>query len=128
MLCDQQGRLKPGRMLLVDTEAGEIVKDEELKHQIATLRPTGEWLQKGLVTLKDLERSYLETNGLISGSIPLIQSTEKNVSQVDKDHRMTLFGYSVENLSMLIVPMIRNRSVQQFILFYLFLFHFYCIS
>ena len=98
-------------MLLVDTEVGTIVKDEELKYQIASLRPTGQWLQKGLVTIKDLERSYLETHGLISGSIPLIQSSEKNVSRVDKDHRMTLFGYSVEDLSMLVVPMIKNRYV-----------------
>ena len=39
-----KGRLHPGRMFLVDTEAGRIVDDEELKQQIATEHPYGQWL------------------------------------------------------------------------------------
>lgn len=47
----QKGRLRPGRMLLVDTEEHQLTKDEELKLQIARLRPLKEWL-KELVSYK----------------------------------------------------------------------------
>ena len=43
---DWQGRLKPGRMLLVDTKKKMFMKDEEVKLQLANLRPTGTWLQE----------------------------------------------------------------------------------
>jgi hypothetical protein len=49
-----KGRLQPGRMLLVDTEQGRIIADDELKHSIASERPYGEWLRQNLITLKDL--------------------------------------------------------------------------
>jgi len=40
----QKGRLKPGRLLLVDTESGIFVKDELIKEQIASLRPVASWI------------------------------------------------------------------------------------
>ena len=39
-----QGRLKPGRMLLVDTVAKSITRDEDLKQQISSRRPVQQWL------------------------------------------------------------------------------------
>ena len=48
-------RLHPGKMLLVDTKAGRIVSDEELKDRYAGREPYGEWLDSNLVTLKDLK-------------------------------------------------------------------------
>lgn len=42
----QKGRLKPGRLLLVDTKAGQFIKDEVIKEQIAQLRPVASWIQK----------------------------------------------------------------------------------
>ena len=42
----QKGRLKPGRMLLVDTKEKLFIRDEELKLQIARSRPHGLWLQE----------------------------------------------------------------------------------
>ncbi|MCF0131434.1 MAG: glutamate synthase subunit alpha, partial [Pseudobutyrivibrio sp.] len=48
-------RLKPGKMLLVDTVAGRLIADEELKTAYATKQPYGEWLDKNLTHLKDLK-------------------------------------------------------------------------
>ena len=47
----EPGRLQPGRMFLVDTEAGRIVDDEELKQQIATEHPYGQWVTDNVVRL-----------------------------------------------------------------------------
>jgi glutamate synthase (ferredoxin) len=46
-----KGRLQPGRMLLVDTEAGRIIDDHELKSQLASEYPYESWLQDNLITL-----------------------------------------------------------------------------
>ena len=48
-------RLHPGKMLLVDTRKGRIIQDEELKEYYAGKEPYGEWLNGGLVELKDLK-------------------------------------------------------------------------
>ena len=48
-------RLKPGKMLLVDTVAGRLIDDDELKTAYATKQPYGEWLDKNLVHLHDLK-------------------------------------------------------------------------
>lgn len=48
-------RLHPGKMLLVDTKAGRIISDEELKERYAGREPYGEWLDSNLYTLKDLK-------------------------------------------------------------------------
>ena len=48
-------RLHPGKMLLVDTRAGKIFHDEEIKGHYAAARPYGEWLSGGLVRLEDLK-------------------------------------------------------------------------
>ncbi len=49
-----KGRLQPGRMFLVDTEAGRIVEDEEIKRQVASERPYRQWLDEHLMRLEDL--------------------------------------------------------------------------
>src|SRR5512137_3231186 len=50
----QKGRLQPGRMFLVDTKAGRIVSDDELKQRIATEQPYAAWLREQSVKLDDL--------------------------------------------------------------------------
>ncbi len=77
----QKERLHPGKMLLVDTVAGRVVDDEELKSRYADRQPYGEWLDRYLITLKDLK-------------IP-----NKKVDTYSAEMRMRLmkaFGYSYE--------------------------------
>ena len=84
-----KGRLRPGRMLLVDTKQGRIVDDDELKQQIATEHPYGEWLQENLIDLHELPAASFvhETK-----SATVIQ-------------RQRVFGYTHEDLKMLMAPM-----------------------
>ncbi|HEX2999709.1 MAG TPA: glutamate synthase subunit alpha, partial [Armatimonadota bacterium] len=49
-----KGRLEPGKMFLVDMAKGRIIGDEELKHELASAHPYGEWLQENLVTLEEV--------------------------------------------------------------------------
>ncbi len=50
----RKGRLQPGKLFLVDVEAGEIVADEEVKRGVATRKPYAEWFERGIVQLGDL--------------------------------------------------------------------------
>lgn len=85
---EKKGRLEPGRMFLVDMEAGRIVPDEEIKHQIATQQPYGEWLKENLVNLKALP--------------PVPTATIEMDSVLE---RQRLFGYTMEDQNLLIGPM-----------------------
>ena len=49
-----KNRLQPGRMFLVDTEAGRIIDDRELKQRMAARKPYAAWLKENLLTLEDL--------------------------------------------------------------------------
>lgn len=57
----EKGRLKPGKMLLVDTEAGKIFYDEELKKIIAGEYPYGEWISRNMVNLEEIETGHIVT-------------------------------------------------------------------
>ena len=51
----KKDRLRPGKMLLVDTVAGKIIDDDELKERYADKQPYGEWIDRYMVNLKDLK-------------------------------------------------------------------------
>eukprot|EP00057_Strongylocentrotus_purpuratus_P024117 XP_011678591.1 PREDICTED: putative glutamate synthase [NADPH] [Strongylocentrotus purpuratus] len=97
-----KSRLKPGRMLLVDTELGEFINDVDIKHHIATLRPVKQWMDQQAVTLKDFYKAHLETRGEEPEISPLVP--------VQSDHRLSMFGYSVEHINLLLVPMVKNKK------------------
>ncbi len=90
----QKGRLQPGRMFLVDTEQGRIVADEELKQKIATEHPYREWLDSNLVRLADVPDP---------GVLP--EPDHETVIQ-----RQLAFGYSFEDLRMLMAPMAKTGT------------------
>ena len=50
----QKGRLQPGKMFLVDTEAGRLISDEEIKHQVACAKPYAEWLTQQKISIASL--------------------------------------------------------------------------
>ena len=50
----RKGRLQPGKMFLVDIEAGRIIEDDEIKDSLADAAPYGSWLADGMIRLSDL--------------------------------------------------------------------------
>jgi len=84
----RRGRLSPGRMFLVDTAAGRIVDDDEVKSRLAAEHPYGDWLRKGLVHLEDLPPRHMLT---------------PQHSSVVRHQR--LFGVTGEDLRILLGPM-----------------------
>ncbi|MFA5028679.1 MAG: glutamate synthase central domain-containing protein, partial [Candidatus Methylomirabilota bacterium] len=81
-------RLQPGRMLLVDTVAGRIIDDDELKEQIAAAAPYGDWLQQQRLSIDALP------------SAPAQEPDRETVLR-----RQQLFGYTHEDLRVLLAPM-----------------------
>lgn len=63
----KKSRLEPGKMLLVDTVQGRIIDDAELKETYAARQPYGEWLDRGLIRLKDLPVPNKKVPGLLPG-------------------------------------------------------------
>jgi len=57
----EKGRLKPGKMLLVDTEAGRIYYDNELKATLAKEYPYGDWIEQNMVNLEEIETGQVIT-------------------------------------------------------------------
>jgi glutamate synthase (NADPH/NADH) large chain len=69
----RKGRLEPGRMFLVDTVEGRIIDDEEIKGELATQLPYGEWIDNGLVRLEELpERERQVPTHSMGNDSPLV--------------------------------------------------------
>jgi glutamate synthase (NADPH) large chain len=84
-------RLRPGKMLLIDTGEGRIISDTEIKQTLAAARPYGDWLRQHLVDIENLPSAYAER----------------------PDHHTVLrrqqaFGYTQEDLRLLLTPMAVN--------------------
>lgn len=95
-------------MLLVDTEVGNVVEDHELKHKMANLRPCSALLEKGVKTLKDIHAAFLASKNLSADTVPLIQKPSQN-ELIHRDRRLPMFGFSLEDLNLLILPMVKNK-------------------
>ncbi|HCV85996.1 MAG TPA: glutamate synthase large subunit, partial [Deltaproteobacteria bacterium] len=87
-----KGRLQPGKMFLVDTQLGRIISDEELKNEICAAQPYENWLKDNVITLDALPtpRNLPKTN-------------QKSLLE-----RQKIFGYTTEDLNVLLTPMIRD--------------------
>jgi glutamate synthase (NADPH/NADH) large chain len=86
----EKGRLQPGKMFVVDMEQGRIISDTELKEQICSQKPYGEWLNKYKIRLEELPE-------------PRVLFTHLEHDQVFKYQKA--FGYSTEDLETIIAPM-----------------------
>lgn len=84
-------RLEPGKMFLVDFETERIVPDDEIKEQIASLQPYGEWVKNGMI---DMEKWAMESG---AHKTPMDFNTT--------NRKLNMFGYSSEKLEMLLLPM-----------------------
>jgi glutamate synthase (NADPH) large chain len=86
-------RLRPGKMLLVDTVKGCLIDDEDLKNSYAKRRPYGEWLDTNLVMLKELHIPNKK----------VIEYSEEELARLQK-----AFGYTYEDYKTTILPMAAN--------------------
>ena len=87
-----KGRLQPGKMFLVDTEEGRIITDNEIKSRISRQKPYRRWLNENRIELKGL----FETPHLEQGKPETLAT------------RMRMFGYTREELQILLKPMAVN--------------------
>ncbi|MDQ0826266.1 glutamate synthase (NADPH/NADH) large chain [Arthrobacter sp. B2I5] len=89
----KKGRVSPGKMFLVDTEAGRIIDDEEVKAEVAAANPWAEWVKDNLIDLNELpEREHVVHT---AASVNIRQRT---------------FGYTTEELKILLGPMARTGA------------------
>ncbi len=84
----EKGRLKPGKLLLVDTKLGIIIPDDEIKEELAHKNPFENWLKENRIRLKDIE-----VKQRVKSSIDNYETYLKT------------FGYSREDVNTLITPM-----------------------
>ena len=89
----EKGRLQPGKILLVDTEKGEIYYDGELKRQLAEAKPYRSWLATNRIELDELK----------SG-----RKVAHSVEQYDR--MLRTFGFSKEDVEKIIMPMAQNGA------------------
>jgi glutamate synthase (NADPH/NADH) large chain len=89
----EKGRLEPGRMFLIDTLQGRIIRDDEIKANLASARPYRQWLDDNLVHLADL---------------PAGNAAPGPDGRVVR--RQQAFGYTLEELKLLVAPMARDAK------------------
>nr|WP_245258061.1 glutamate synthase large subunit [Rhodomicrobium vannielii] len=85
-------RLQPGKMLLIDLEEGRIISDDEIKTELASMRPYQEWLKHGQVRVENLPAAAPS-------------QSKTNVALLD---RQQAFGYTQESWKFLLAPMIET--------------------
>ncbi|MGC9344763.1 MAG: glutamate synthase central domain-containing protein, partial [Bacteroidales bacterium] len=85
----EKGRLRPGKMLLIDTVEGRIYRDDELKHKLANQFPYDEWIEHNMVNLDQIE------------------SGQNQSSELNGKHELFLraFNYTREDIETIIKPM-----------------------
>lgn len=85
----EKGKLKSGKMLLVDTKEGKLFYDEELKKKLASDYPYGEWIYKNMLNLEEVETGQVVTPEL----------------GTDYNKYLTSFNYSMEDIEKIILEM-----------------------
>ncbi|MCD4711271.1 MAG: glutamate synthase large subunit [Bacteroidales bacterium] len=90
----EKGRLKPGKIILVDVQEGKIYRDEALKAQLASAHPYMNWIGKNMVNLEEIQAGNIVAPGLGGGY----------------DQYMTSFNYSREDIETIIKPMAESAK------------------
>ncbi|GAB3125703.1 glutamate synthase large subunit [Glaciibacter psychrotolerans] len=89
----RKGRLRPGKMFLVDTVAGRLIEDDEIKAELAASESWGDWLDEGRINLKDLP----EREHIVHPPASVVR-------------RQRTFGYTEEEVRILLAPMARTGA------------------
>lgn len=87
----EKGRLQPGKILMIDTERGEIYYDGELKEQLATANPYRQWLSTNRIELHTLK-----------------SGRKVNHDVAEYDRRLRAFGFTREDIECILMPMAIN--------------------
>ncbi|MBN1562585.1 MAG: glutamate synthase large subunit [Anaerolineae bacterium] len=90
-----KGRLRPGKLLLVDTEAGRIIPDAEIKQQISHQQPYREWVEKNRITFI---------------SVPLPEPVRVGMQNGELMEMMLAFGYNKEDIENSLIPLIQRHQ------------------
>jgi glutamate synthase (NADPH/NADH) large chain len=88
----EKGRLQPGRMLLVDLVRGRVVGDDEIKREVASHKPYAQWLAGNKIDLRALPAA----------------TPAAAMSEADRRRHLRAFGYSREDLRVVLTPMATN--------------------
>ena len=90
----EKGKLSPGKMFVVDTEKGRVVRDNEIKAAVSRWKPYRRWLEENRIELKGLFQ------------VPLKSELDEETLAL----RQRAFGYTLEDLKMIILPMVNNSQ------------------
>ncbi len=90
----EKGKLSPGKMFVVDTEKGRVVRDNEIKAAVSRWKPYRRWLEENRIELKGLFQ------------VPVKSELDEETLAL----RQRAFGYTLEDLKMIILPMVNNSQ------------------
>lgn len=90
---EHKARLKPGKIIMVDTEEGKILIDRDIKKALASEHPYSEWINENRIVL-----SNLKSGRKVSHEVP------------DRERQMIAFGYNKEDIERIIKPMTMNSA------------------
>ncbi|KAI1127310.1 glutamate synthase [Nemania abortiva] len=102
-LVVQKGRLQPGRMLLVDTKAGRIIDDSELKKTVSERADFRSWIDNELISLPTVVAQVSEQHKLDLAAKP-------DSTPLQQDPLLLAFGYTHEQVSLLLAPMASDEK------------------
>ena len=92
-LVIEKGRIKPGKMIMVDLENGRLLRNDDIKSSLAGAYPYKDWLHDNLVNLESI------TSG-----------RKVNLEVEDHHRKMKVFGFSMEDIETILKPMVNNRQ------------------
>jgi glutamate synthase (ferredoxin) len=104
----EKGRLGPGQMILVDTDAGKVLRNNDLKHAVATNAPYARWLEEHRIPLQaadDVEEPLPVPVDADAKARLAVTKTPVEIVQ-----KQQAFGYSAEDLRLIITPMAGERK------------------
>ncbi|MDD5201127.1 MAG: glutamate synthase large subunit, partial [Terrimicrobiaceae bacterium] len=93
----EKGRLAPGEMIAIDTVAGKLMRDREIKHSLAVRKPYGEWIEKYLVKFPLANPGEIQTP---ASEVDILTLTQRQIA----------FGYSSEEIEMILKPMLKTGA------------------
>jgi glutamate synthase domain-containing protein 2/glutamate synthase domain-containing protein 1/glutamate synthase domain-containing protein 3 len=97
------GRLEPGKIFFVDTEAGKIIDDAQIKQEVSRAKPYACWLKENMFEIDKLNSPH-------ASSSRKLQAASSNVKDPDITIQLKAFGYTREDIKFIIEPMAKNAQ------------------